>query len=536
VSGGSPLGHYLRVLRRGAWLVILCTAISAAGAVWLSLQQQRLYQASADVFLSTQNLAATLTNVQLPYTDPIREATTQADFARNREIAARALESSGYSDRDPNTLLGSSSVTAAPNANVLTFTVTDSDPEDAERLATAYARAYATYRREVETEDVVDVREELDKRLREFDTPSQRRSNAFANLVEQSQNLRTLERLIARNALLVRPAGNAVQIQPKPVRNGVLGGLLGLMLGVGLAFVADALNTRVRTAAEVQEQLELPLLGRLPEPPRKVRSKDQLIMLADPDARGAEAFRILATNIDFVNLDHRARSIMITSAARAEGKSTTAANLAVTLARSGRRVIVVDLDLRLPSLERYFGLQNKPGLTHVMLGRVQLDDALVPIPVVDSERSSPSGNGTIGGVLKALPTGALPPNPSEFARSDALADILHRLKERADVVIVDAPPLLGLSDAVALTAAVDAVLLVTKLSELRRPVLHETARILESAPIVKLGFVVTGAEPEEAYGYAYGYAYGTKKKRRKKAGETGMSVEAGTSDFESRQT
>ena len=148
-----------------------------------------------------------------------------------------------------------------------------------------------------------------------------------------------------------------------------------------------------------------------------------------------------------------------------------------------------------------------------------MDDALVPIPVVDSERSSPSGNGTIGGVLKALPTGALPPNPSEFARSEALAEILHRLKERADVVIVDAPPLLGLSDAVALTAAVDAVLLVTKLSDLRRPVLNETARILAAAPVVKLGFVVTGADPEEAYGYAYGYAYGTKKKEENRRKE-----------------
>jgi succinoglycan biosynthesis transport protein ExoP len=517
MTGASPLGHYLRVLRRGAWLVILCTAITLAGAVWLSLQQQRLYQASADVFLNSQNLASILSNVPLPYADPVRGATTQADLARTPDVTDVALKRAGFPDRDPESLLSSSSVTAAPNADKLTFSVTDPDPEDAARLATAYARAYTEYRRELDTQWVVGLREELTKRLEEFRTPGQRRTTAYTNLVEQSQNLRTMERLLGQNALLVRSASGAVQTQPKPVRNGLLGGIFGLLLGIGLAFVADALNTRVRTAAEVEEQLELPLLGRLPEPPRKVRSKDKLIMLADPDARGAEAFRILATNIDFVNLDRTARSIMITSAARAEGKSTTAANLAVTLARAGRRVVVVDLDLRLPSLERYFGLQNKPGLTHVMLGRLPLDEALVPIPVVDSERSSPSGNGTIGGVLTVLPTGALPPNPSEFARSEALADILRRLEERADIVIVDAPPLLGLSDAVALTAAVDALLLVTKLSDLRRPVLNETARILESVPVVKLGFVITGADPEEAYGYAYGYAYGTKKGGKKPA-------------------
>jgi capsular exopolysaccharide synthesis family protein len=520
MSGASALVHYLHVLRRGAWIIVVCTAIAAASSVFASLRQEALYQASADVFLNSQNLAATLSNVPVPSTDPVREATTQADLARIPDVAERALQAAGLRDRDPDSLLRSSSVRAAPNSNLLNFSVTDRDPDDAARLATAYARAYTLYRRDLDTKAVVDARRELTERLDEFTTPAQRRSTAYTNLVEQSQALRTMEKLLASNALLVRAARDAVQTQPKPVRNGVLGGIFGLLLGLGLAFVADALNTRVRSAGEVQERLGIPLLGRLPEPPRKIRTKDQLVMLADPDAVAAEAFRILATNIEFVNQDRGARSIMISSAGRAEGKSTTAANLAVTLARAGRRVVVVDLDLRLPSLERFFELQNRPGLTHVMLGRLQLEDALVPIPVVDTDHSSPSGNGMIGGLLEALPTGALPPNPSEFARSQALAEILDRLEQRADFVIVDAPPLLGLSDAVALTAAVDAMVVVMKLSAMRTPVLHELERILEAAPVVKLGFALTGARVDEAYGYAYGYDYETATKRRRGAERT----------------
>jgi capsular exopolysaccharide synthesis family protein len=512
MSGASALAHYLRVLRRGAWIVVLSTALVAAAAGFMSAGQQRLYQASADVFLSSQNLAATLSNVQLPDADPVREAATQADLARTPVVAERALRAVGL-EEDPGYLLDSSSVTAAPNVNLLEFAVTNPDPDVAARLATAYARAYTVYRRSLDTAAIVSARKELSARLREF-TASQRESAAYTNLVEKHQDLLTLERLQSSNALLVRGASGATQVQPNPVRNVILAGILGLVLGVGLAFLADTLNTRVRSVTEVQEQLELPLLGRLPEPPRKLRGKEQLIMVADPKAPRAEAFRILATNIDFVNLDRAARSIMISSAIRAEGKSTTAANLAVAFARGGRRVVIVDLDLRLPALDRFFGLQHRSGLTQVMLGRIRLEDALMPVPVVDKDSARPAGNGAIGGLLEVLTAGALPPNPAEFARSDALADILSRLEKRAEIVIVDAPPLLGLSDAVALTANVDALIVVTRLSAARRPVLTELQRVLEATPVVKLGFVATGMPVEQTYDYGYGYGYGSGRKPR----------------------
>ena len=156
--------------------------------------------------------------------------------------------------------------------------------------------------------------------------------------------------------MLVRSAGRAVQTQPKPLRNGALAAMLGLLLGVGLVFLRDALNTRVRTAAELESHLDLPQLGRVPEPTRRLRAGNGIVMLTDPLSPAAEPYRILATNLDFVNLERNAQTIMFTSATRGEGKSTTVANLAVALARGGRRVILVDLDVRKPSLASFFSL------------------------------------------------------------------------------------------------------------------------------------------------------------------------------------
>jgi capsular exopolysaccharide synthesis family protein len=198
---------------------------------------------------------------------------------------------------------------------------------------------------------------------------------------------------------------------------------------------------------------------------------------------------------------------MITSALRAEGKSTTAANLSVALARAGHRVTLVDLDLRLPTIHKLFDLDQDVGLAHVVLGRARLDEALVKIPILDEEVPSSSSNGS-GGRLQVLPTGPLPPNPAEFVDSQALGNILTDLQWQSDIVIVDSPPLLALSDTVKLTRKVDAVVVVARLSLIRRATLEELRRVLEGAPTAKLGTVVTGATAQDGYGYGYGYAYG----------------------------
>lgn len=523
-SDASGLSHYLRVLRRGAWIVILTTAATTALAVYLSVRQPKLYEASADVFLNGQNLAASLADIQPAYVDPQRTAETQARLARGPAVAERAIRSSNVSGRTGDDLLGESTVTTTPTADILTFTVQDHDPAAAARLATAYASAYTGYRHELDTKSLVQARQEIERRMVELKAQGGVGSQLFANLSDKDERLRTTELLQTSNASLVRAAKGAAQIQPQPRRNGVLGLMLGLMLGVALAFLRDALNTRVRTASEIQERLDLPLLGRVPEPPRKLRGQQGLTMLAAPHAPEAEAYRMLATNLDFVNLDRGASSIMITSASRGEGKSTTISNLAIAFARTGRKVALVDLDLRRPTIDRLFNLDRDLGLTHVALGRATLDSVLIRVPVLDVDHSltNASNNGGGGaGYLDVLPSGSLPPNAAEFAGSHALSEVLAELSERADLILVDAPPILQVSDTMMLTAKMDGLIVVTRLPEIRRPVVEELRRVLESAPVVKLGFVVTGTGAGESYGYGYGYQYGYASERRRERERVG---------------
>jgi capsular exopolysaccharide synthesis family protein len=225
-------------------------------------------------------------------------------------------------------------------------------------------------------------------------------------------------------------------------------------------------------------------------------------MRDDPYGSQAEAFRVLRTNLDFFNLEHQARTIMVTSAGASQGKSTTIANLAVALARNGVRVILVDLDLRRPTLGRYFGLPQAPGLTDVTLGRAQLTDALAEIRLAEPE-SAEDGLGSFdmggAGSLQVLPAGSATRNVGEFIGSHSLTAVLAALRLRADLLLVDGPPLLGAGDGIALCGRVDALLIVARLNQIRRPTVDELARLLGNARAAKLGLIATDAEFDADY-------------------------------------
>jgi succinoglycan biosynthesis transport protein ExoP len=507
----TPPGLRLRVLRRGVLIVVATGALVTAIAVGASLSQQKLYESSVDVFLAggAADLPPGLADQgNSGPSNPERTSKTKANLARVPAIARRALDAAGVRNRSAGELLKSSTVSASPGADILKFTVTDPDRGLASRLATAYANAFASYRRELDTGAIIRARRDIEQRLRAIRKVDRKaQSRLYQDLAGEAQQLRTAQALRGSNAELVDSGHGASQIQPRPLRNAIIGLILGLVMGVALAFLRDALNTRVRAEDEIPKRLGLPLLGRVPRPPKVVRSKGGIVMLAKPQAPEADAYRVVATNLGFVNLDRGAKSIMVTSAIRGEGKSTTTANVAVALARSGVRVVVVDLDLKRPAQDRLFDLGGRgPGVTNVALGQADLAQAVVPVQLSDPFSSLEGSADGPAGRLGVLPTGPIPPDTAQFVSSPKVAAILSQLAESNDVVLVDAPAILEVSDAVALTGKVDAVLAVARLSMVRRPQLNELRRVLASAPVAKLGVVLTGATVGEGYGYGYGKA------------------------------
>lgn len=505
------LRDYLRIARRRRWIILLALVLVPIGAVLFSLREERMYSSHAEVLLNRQNLANALTGTVDPsiYVQADHVAQTQADLARVPAVAQRALAATGLR-RSPTDLLNQSSVSMKQNADLLDFSVTDHDPRLAVTLATEYARAYVAYRATLDTASLQRARHEVQQRL---DSLAKKDGVLYRTLVEKDQQLATMEALQGSNASVVQPADHAVQVQPRPVRNAILGLALGLLLGVGLAFLWEALDTRVNSADEIAALLGLPLLGRLAAPNRTLRAEDSLVMVADPQDAGAEAFRMLRTNLDFVRLGQDVKTIMFTSSVAAEGKSTTVANLAVALAAGGRRVALVDLDLRRPYLGRFFDLRSAAGITQVALGDATLANAALPVSLphvleprqFDSTNGHQSGNGTLRGGLFVFGAGPIPPNVGEFAGSEVVAGILKALRDSVDVVLIDAPPILQVGDAQALSRNVDGIVVVTRLDVVRRPMLAELRRMLDLSSARVLGFVVTGAEHEDGYGYGYGY-------------------------------
>jgi succinoglycan biosynthesis transport protein ExoP len=496
----STLRDYLRILRRRKWIVIPGALIAPLLAIVLALREPTLYEASAQVLVNRANLAANLAGVDDPtQLDSPRILSTETQLARVPSIAQQAVEAVGIPGRTGSDLLGASSVSQADENDVLTFSVTDNDPKLAAALATEYANQFVDYRLELDRELLDRAHESVVQRIAELEAAGDTDSSLYSRLVESRDRLLTMETLLTPRAELIRPATGAGRIPNHVPRDALLGLMLGLISSIGLALLIDALDSRIRTAEEISDNLHLRLLGRLPRPPRRLRRSRRLVMLAEPESPHAEAYRMLRTSLEFLRLGQpegsaarrsvgpAAYRIMITSAVEREGKSTTIGNLAVAFARSGRRVILVDLDFRRASLHRFFDIDPEPGLMDMVVGSASLREAVRDVPAEPG--------------LSILPVGSLPAHAKDLALTVGLERALEQVGSETDIMLIDGPPLLRVGDAMALTPYVDGLLVVANLGTVRAKMLDELSRILDPCPAARLGLIVTGADLEGGYEY-----------------------------------
>jgi polysaccharide biosynthesis transport protein len=488
------LQHYADVFRRRKWLVLAPLLVAPVLALAYALTQAKSYEASADVLLREPDLAQAVAGLPTS-TLSDRTVLTQAQLARVPAVLRATLARVPGAGLTIDDLSAATTVSNDAGSALLDITARADSPRTAERLAAAYATAFVRYRALLERRSLAEAGSALDRQISAVRAKPDAVSRAvLAGLVERRQELATLDAFSGQATDVVRTPDRAVQVAPQPVRDVGVGVALGLVLGCGLALLWDGLDPRVRRAEDVAGQLGLPLLGRVPNQSREAFGA--VGMLGSGGPHFVEAIRTIRANLELGRHGRTLGSVMVTSAVGGEGKTTTAANLAVALAQSGHRVALCDLDSRRPRLHALFGLADGAGLVDVALGTVGVGSAVHEIRISSGVVAARRRTSAREGRLLVMPFGRTPVH-DEPVVFNAVPRILAALRQRADVVLIDAAPLLLSGEAIAATSAVDAVVLVANVRVLRPPMLAELRRLLLAMPAEKLGVVVTGTPVRE---------------------------------------
>ena len=545
------LRDYARLVWSRIWLVVGVVVVCTGTAFLASNSQTRLYEASARLMYQppadvtnpsggSQSIDSAALSIQLQSViDTIDNPTVRA-----RAKAALGTSNAGSSTRvTANLFIAKDNPGGSTSSNLVEIRATATSPTAASATANAYAGAILALRKEWDQERYRVAQQVVRNQLDRFETASSKLTADYVNLVQQLSNLQIAEATATGGFRVVVPATPPESpASPKPMKSAAFGLGVGLLAGIGLAFVIGRLDTRVRTHRQASEILDLPVLGRLPRIPPATLQRGALVALAEPDGHFSEALRMLRTNLAWANIDDPVRSLLITSSIKGEGKTVMVCNLAVALARAGKKVIVVDADLRDSRVHRVMGLPNRVGLTSVVLGEVEAQEALQdfrPSPSVSAvtlwtstsvrgettslpagpprparkpaaastSENAPNSTKEVGWEaegLMVLTSGPLPPDPGEVIASLRLAAALKSLAVlEADYILVDSPPILSVGDAGALAASVDGLIFVVNLIKARRPVLVDAREQLDALPCRKAGIIVVGERSDHEKHYPY---------------------------------
>ncbi|CAN5449313.1 polysaccharide biosynthesis tyrosine autokinase [soil metagenome] len=515
------LRDYWRVVVRRKWLVVAAVVACTVGALGMSALQKPVYEAEARMAVRSLPGGTVFGSDVQGNSDRTRTMLTEIEVLESDLVYQRVKQNLGLTVDPPHVSGHVVGVT-----DIAAVSVRSGVPATAQRLADAYVQAYIDVKRdqtvagldaasnELQTKidllgeqiraidsQVADA-SEADRSQLEHDLAGQRaalvdQQSTFKQRLDQMQIDSALS---SGGALLVEPASLPTDpVEPTPIRTTALALVVGLLLGLGAAFLIDYTDDSIRDSADLEARTGgTPVLSVVPNDP----PPDNLpVAISVPDDPAIEAYRTLRTNLQFLGLDRTMRIIQITSSIPGEGKTNTAANLAVVLAQAGQKVILVDADLRRPRLHQVFGTEGTAGVTDALLGE-PLAPLLIDIAVE-------------GGSVALLPAGRAPANHSELLGGRKMKALLNELAESADFVIVDSAPLLPVTDSVVLTGSVEAVVMVAQSGRTTRKQITEAIEKLNRVAAPLVGVVMNRVPTRKlrygggGYGYGYGYGYGS---------------------------
>ncbi|RPE78207.1 MULTISPECIES: polysaccharide biosynthesis tyrosine autokinase [unclassified Frondihabitans] len=449
------LNDYIRIVRRRWATIVVVTLVAVSCAAAYTITATKTYVASTQLFVSVQAADASSAVEAVQGTSAAQEKVrTYVGVIKSSTVLAPVIKKL-HLDTTPAALADRVTATANSNTTLMDVAVTDTDPQRAAEIANAVGASFTT--------EVLDLESPL---------------AGGSSLVK----VRTIEPAVVPG----------YPSSPRVLFTLALGGLIGLAAGFSVAVLRSALDTRIHGSSDVEGITAVPILGGISFDP-SIKNRP-LIVRADPRSPRAEAFRALRTNLQFVDIGATKRCFVTTSSVPSEGKTTTTANLAIAIAESGATVVLVDGDLRRPRIAEIMGLEGAVGLTDILIGRVELEDAL-----------QPWGRGS----LTVLPAGSIPPNPSELLGSAGMHALIRELTAAYDYVLVDAPPTLPVTDAALLSTVTSGALVVAAAGRTTKNQLQSALDNLERTGSHPAGVILTmlPAKGPNAYGYGSYDAY-----------------------------
>lgn len=513
------LKDFLKIIRTRKLVIVSAVLVVTMTVLAISFIQSPQYVGESRILITERAAGAALLGNVIPEItgQPERALETQVQLLQMRPLLENTIRELNLGVT-PGELEERIRVSAVGRTNIISVNVHDSDPARAAAIANEVAEQFVSWSRDHRRESIAAAVDQVDARLTEVEdeiltlgrkvqdegrteelaVELQVALSTYSSLAQERENLRIQEQLETGLARVVSPAViNENPISPNPLRNVILALAVGMALGLGLAMLNEYLDNTLKSSEEVESIFGAPVLGMIPLEKLEDTDQKRLTIVDRPGSVAAEAYRVLRNSLDFVNFEHNIKTLLITSAAPVEGKSTVSANLAASLAQTGQNVVLISCDFRRPTTDRLFGLQNIIGLSDVLRGAHTLKSAL--------QRPGDEH-------LLVLTAGKMPPNPSEILGSTKMQELIENLKEWSDWIILDTPPLLAVADATALARWADGTLIVTRGGVSTRDAAVKARDMLDMVGAKIIGSVIWGLEEklaEGGYGYYGQYSYST---------------------------